>query len=603
MAIEASPSRPNTRQPTNRPPGTKPRAGAGPEHSRDDAREHEAFRDRPIDPMRRAPGQLERTSGAAVEGAAPHKRELPSFGDFSPSPNVPPIDRSRYETSSRLDGTLPFQPHRESSAMANDAIRTAATPPTVDDLRAGSKPKFASPFGKTTGPANSLRTSSSMRAPRSSNAATSRRLAQNKDYIAAASSPVVRGSLHPRHEPTRRPERCSSRTQAASAAVRRGYSESAQYSVGSKTESCAPEVSNVGAPGTARSRPRDIEAFGVSGCGIRGDPGSPFEGTLGAAHSGVMGRRGPMDAVDVRSYHESAPGRRDITTGSARLYGHMQPTNPPRAEVYDPSATMRTTMKETTVHDTSSGWLGGEGVGDATSARSPLANARTTGRQTLAEPEVTRGSVSNAATVTKPPVYDPNDILPTTSRDTFANDARSGNIGTLEDASRTNIDAPDTTQRQLWSREHFGNAARPEGDAYKIAASGTEDLGSTSRHQIGGDRRLGSAAPAVSSAPAVDALHRVVGDVKEKALRRRAPAGKRATVSQTDIGSTRPPPVRPVNSNQGLRGTQHVSQEYMSPEQSLDDTRGVMSTHASGVPQPYVTAQLDSNPYAIRARM
>jgi hypothetical protein len=140
----------------------------------------------------------------------------------------------------------------------------------------------------------------------------------------------------------------------------------------------------------------------------------------------------------------------------------------PKLTVYDPNSVMRTTTKETLLHDAELMNVKGDAMHGQ--VYDPTSLPRTTVRQTVdpIDSERNMGKVRNVA-----PVYDPNNIAKTTIKETVLSEGRNGNVnrGELHTGAYTNeqFDAPQT-QRQVITQDsdYSGNPNRGAGDAYVV---------------------------------------------------------------------------------------------------------------------------------------
>ena len=104
---------------------------------------------------------------------------------------------------------------------------------------------------------------------------------------------------------------------------------------------------------------------------------------------------------------------KEYTVDSARMFGPMQAQIPSKPTVYDPvDHVMRTTIKETTIHDSTIANLRGPDAVPVTNDQ----EARTTVRQTTALVDTTRNIASH---IYKTVVYDPEILSRTTNRQTL----------------------------------------------------------------------------------------------------------------------------------------------------------------------------------------
>lgn len=163
---------------------------------------------------------------------------------------------------------------------------------------------------------------------------------------------------------------------------------------------------------------------------------------------------------------------RKETTEDAVREGILKPQQPSKATIYDPNQVLRTTVKETTLHD------GGHVVIDACRTQGGIAYdakdiaARTTGRETL-DPLDTSRNLDGGED--KGYVRDPNDKTRTTMQETTLHDAREGSHLTAVDQQRggytdAHYDAKATHKEILTQVTHIGpHSAQTRADGYKVA--------------------------------------------------------------------------------------------------------------------------------------
>ena len=149
---------------------------------------------------------------------------------------------------------------------------------------------------------------------------------------------------------------------------------------------------------------------------------------------------------------------KEFTIDAPREFGNMHAQIPSKATIYDPvNHMMRTTIKETTVHDTTVNNLKGNTKG-------PMANldeAKTTVRQTMPVEDVVRNVAAHTYNVT---VYNVDEVARTTVRQTTA---KSGSMygfigGKAQDSagaySVIDVDMPNTQKQFVSDYEYEGIA-------------------------------------------------------------------------------------------------------------------------------------------------
>lgn len=142
------------------------------------------------------------------------------------------------------------------------------------------------------------------------------------------------------------------------------------------------------------------------------------------------------------------PSYKEFYTDSERMYGNMHAQIPSKPTLYDPvDHIMRTTVKETSIHDSTVMNVKGVNVGQVETDD----QARITSRETMPTPIDTGLAMRNVASHTyRTVVYDPDYIMKTTSREVFEDTkfvAAPSGIGTyrgpVQEAER-NMEIDDT---------------------------------------------------------------------------------------------------------------------------------------------------------------
>ena len=141
---------------------------------------------------------------------------------------------------------------------------------------------------------------------------------------------------------------------------------------------------------------------------------------------------------------------------------------PKKGVVYDPNNIPRTTIKETNIHDNRTGSLKGHSGGKSKVYIQD--GARVTVRNTLEEVD----KHINLSGEKKQTVYDPNDVPQATIKDTNIHHERAGNIGTQgqnkEDGYLVKgVQAPNTNRQFTSDIDYTGN---PDGDTGKGSGEG-----------------------------------------------------------------------------------------------------------------------------------
>lgn len=155
------------------------------------------------------------------------------------------------------------------------------------------------------------------------------------------------------------------------------------------------------------------------------------------------------------------PSKQEYTIDAPRVFGNMQPQIPTKATTYDPvNHMMRTTIKETTIHDTNVANL--KGADRVTAAI--MDEAKTTVRQTLPVEDQVRNVASHSYRVT---VYNPEEVAKTTVKETLGKSGSmygfiSGDVTERVGAySHIDVQVPNT-QKQFVSDYEYEGAAKSQ---------------------------------------------------------------------------------------------------------------------------------------------
>ena len=552
------------------------------------------FSNRDTSEIKQSRGMMELFGGLPTEGVAP-KSELPNFGVMHRQPRLGDVDRTRYEASQRKDGISPVDAQR-SVPMSEDRARAAALPKDNDALRSAANPKLVAHGRMMAAPQRTT-------FPGIEGVTTTqpRRKVSTSTTFNSGMSAVRRGAGPGEHVmplPTCRDGAPLPIPGAGRSLAPGGYSVDGNTLRYSNSELCTPAGGAAGGE-KARKREGEIEMFEAAMCAP--ERGYLPEPPLGGARSSAMGSFGPAGAPSVHSMPSSDGGnRRTLMDKNARVYSGVQiASNPPKQTVHEPEP-LRTTLRETATHDQGDGWLKGPETGVV---RSPDLSARTTGRETLADIQGAHGDgrVAGSTSVYKPPVYDPNDIFDTTTRETTENNQHTGYVGSVQ---REGSNAPqpdlDLTQRSHTHAEYFGDAARPGADGYRVSEARAHG---TNRQVASHTDYRGAAGP--TRAPKMmsgdEVYARVFSDARETTLRRRSPTGRRETLAVGADSIATPTrsrdhfldlqPERISYQDQG-RTQMHIVPACVS------DTRGGRRVQESA-PDPAILGQLESNVYAL----
>ena len=538
------------------------------------------------------PGILE-YNGSAGPASAP-KREIPSLGNIQPSLALPDIDRSRYTANLSQNGVTPFTAERP-RGQDTEALHRAAQDRTIDELRSASNPRQVDE-GRIGAPPQR----SKLRGSLGDLQILSNRNQCDDTTFSPGMAATKRGT-----DPGEYllPESCRDGAPLPLPGAGRAIGAKAVRDPTLRYSDSTLSIPVGGVAGGAKARDHDLDLqmFEQSMCEPeRGDLAAL---PLGGARSTAMGTHGHATLDDMNMGNGSKANKRALTTTSPRIYGALQNVNPPKQTTYEPGDPLRTTLKETAIHDQGDGWLRGP---QSTTARDPDAVARITGRETLDDVQGSHGDdgrMSGTASVYKAPVYDPNDVFDTTTRETTERNVHTGHIGTMEErGSSAAQPSLDQTQRALTQVSYFGDAARPVADGYRVAE--LNNPGTNRMISPDTDYR-GTAGPSVPKERSSRELYtRVIGDARERVLRRRSPRGRRETLpAGADFirasRSARSDPCLDIQPTRPAYQHQGRVQNHLTPE-CVGETRGGRRV-TDRTPDASILSQLQDNPYVLKS--
>ena len=154
------------------------------------------------------------------------------------------------------------------------------------------------------------------------------------------------------------------------------------------------------------------------------------------------------------------PTNKEYLIQNAREFGHLQSTIPNKPTLYNPDDPLRTTIKETTIHDTRTGNFKGS---EKITTYDPNDVARTTIKETLIHDTRT----GNIKLEPKSIVYDPNDVTKTTLRQTLGNIDNNVNLKGMNKHTVYNPEEARTTIRETTIDDNsYGIAGQDKGVGY-----------------------------------------------------------------------------------------------------------------------------------------
>jgi hypothetical protein len=308
-----------------------------------------------------------------------------------------------------------------------------------------------------------------------------------------------------------------------------------------------------------------------------------------------------------RSAHVSQrPVMKALSTATPRMYGAVQNGNPSKLTVYNANDVLRTTIKETLIHDTRTG-VATPAQPEQGSKRDPdQMHLDPTIRNTIGDEQGANGDgrLKGTIGVHKSTVYDPNDLPKTTDKDTLLFE-RLGNADAAEAGTGYTTAPTDVsfTQKQFTSNNSYTGGVSGSGrDGYKIAPN---DMSVTQRVLLNDNSYTGSAGHVTSKAQTAHdtAYARSFNEIREMMLVGRDPNKLGAAVvngvdSLGAAASRKDPLLDMQNSRKDIQ-RQSASQNYRAAY-CEQETRATNNISQDSTPRIDSLLSLQDNPYALK---
>lgn len=292
--------------------------------------------------------------------------------------------------------------------------------------------------------------------------------------------------------------------------------------------------------------------------------------------------------------------RKEYTVQHPRQFGSLNPQFPDKITVKDPNDVARTTIKETNIHDTSTGRLRGP---NKSVVYDPDEIAKRTIRETNSDVDVAL-NVSGAEY--RGQAYDPDAKAKTTHKETLIDEKRNGSIQSLERRNAgyevNDVTAP-TTQKEFTSdNDYFGSATYTNADGYKVAST---FLPTTQKQHISDNDHYGGAGSVQYKRPMSkeDIENARLNELREGTLEGRVPTAQGAKVAAS--GEAVNVKIRRIDSdNVNQRATYNMDKvkNAMLPTEAFRFTKERNLSDLDHVERLDINtiAPLKSNPYAMR---
>jgi hypothetical protein len=297
--------------------------------------------------------------------------------------------------------------------------------------------------------------------------------------------------------------------------------------------------------------------------------------------------------------------RKEYTVQHPRQFGSLNPQFPDKITVKDPNDVARTTIKETNIHDTSTGQLRGP---NKSVVYDPQEIAKRTIRETNGDVDV---SLNISGGEYKGKAYDPDQKARTTHKETLVDEKRNGSIQGLERRNAgfevTDYSAPTTQKEFLSTKDYIGQAGTGEkaDGAYQV----TEYTAPTTQKQFLSDKdHFGGAGAAEAKRPMSkeDMQNARVNVLKEGTLRGRAPTKESVKVAAgTENVTIKIKRIDADNVNPRAAGNNkdNIKNEMLSSQTAFNFTKQRNLTDIDHVERLDINtlSSLRTNPYAMQS--
>jgi hypothetical protein len=287
------------------------------------------------------------------------------------------------------------------------------------------------------------------------------------------------------------------------------------------------------------------------------------------------------------------------------MYGAMQGVNPSKLTVYDANDVLRTTIKETLIHDARTGVASPMQPEHASNRDPDQMYLDPTVRNTVGDEQGAHGDgrLHGTSAVHKSTVYDPNDLPKTTDKDTLLFE-RLGNADAAETGSGYETAPRDVsyTQKQFTSDNTYTGGVSGSGrDGYKVAP---KDMSVTQRVLLNDNSYTGSAGLTTSKAHTKHdtAYARSFNEIREMTLVGRDPNKLGAPVANgvdaIGAAASRKDPLLDLQNSRKDVQRQSASQNYRAAY-CEQETRAMNRIQQDASPRLDSLLSLQNNPYAI----
>jgi hypothetical protein len=289
------------------------------------------------------------------------------------------------------------------------------------------------------------------------------------------------------------------------------------------------------------------------------------------------------------------PTQKQYMVHNARAFaGNVN--GPNKLTIYDPNGVARTTIKETTIHDATTGNMR---VNSTSIVYDPSDVAKTTLKETMKN----YSNDINLKGASKPRVHDSNDKTRTTMRQTTENAERDGNFSTVQHGSdgyrNATFNAKSTGKELVSDNDYYGMPETENGDAYQTTKFEAKQ---TQKHMLSDKEYTGNGMKDVVEPVSYESIYNAtINDLKEDTLVERVPTTT-STKMSSGMESVQLTKEKSECNSKSHRSTQNYEKLMTSlpPAKELINIIPVDRAVESDRLDTTVLKSLKSNPYVIR---
>ena len=265
---------------------------------------------------------------------------------------------------------------------------------------------------------------------------------------------------------------------------------------------------------------------------------------------------------------------------------------PNKLTIYDPNGVARTTIKETTIHDTTTGNMK---VNSTSVVYDPSDVAKTTIREAL---ENYTNDINLKGSL-KPRVHDPDDKTSTTIRETTENSERDGNVSVVQHGDgyrNAEFKAKNTNKEVTSDSDYYGMPENENGDGYMSA---NFEAKNTYKELLSDNEYTGNGKSDVMAAESYESIYNaVINDVREGILEEREPTNSsvKLNAGKTNMNLTKEKNECMTKSTRNMNNYDKIV--TMPPTKEFVNMKKFSNEHESNRLDDVLVSALKTNPYA-----